>query len=74
MRLKKDPLLWFADPIFNGNGRKAPASDKKSESPDALDREIEQLIDSSRFRLSVAIAKAELLDELRAALRSGRAI
>lgn len=68
MRFEKDPLLWFADPIFNGSGRNAPAGDEK------LDQEIEKLADSStsRFRWTVAIAKPKLIDGLRAALRSGR--
>lgn len=64
-----DPLLWFADPMFcdNRNGRACRESFEAQ--TDAIDAEIKRIIEEARFKSAVAVAKGQIVDELRANLK-----
>lgn len=69
--MKEDPLLWFADPILRKNTENREIQPPADESA-RIDREIEKVIAEARFKSAVAVAKAELIDDLRRLLLEAR--
>lgn len=60
--------LWFAEPILNPQPKKAKHSGRVIHELDQIDAEIEKIIRDARFKSAVVVAKAEIVDDLRAAL------
>jgi hypothetical protein len=68
----KDPILWFADPLFCDNKGGKECRESFEARSDAIDREIDRIIDEARFKQAVLVAKAQIIDDLRAALEGYR--
>lgn len=68
----KDPLLWFADPLFCDNSGKRTCRESFEAQSDEIDREIQKIIDEAKFKQAVLVAKAQIIDDLRAALEGYR--
>lgn len=59
--------LWFAEPILNPLPEPKPNA-RMIHELDQIDAEIEKMINDARFKAAVLVAKAEIIDDLRAAL------
>lgn len=68
----KDPMLWFADPLFCDNRNNRACRERLIFQTDEIDAEIAKIIETARFKSAVAVAKAEIINDLKAALEANR--
>lgn len=65
-------MMWLAEKLFCANRRNRAWLESLRPKPDEIDAEIGRIIAEARAKAAVAIAKAEIVDDLRAKLEAHR--